>query len=341
MLNDWFNNENKHYYYYGSSEPLRKKTIPSKTTHLIFENYNHPIDNCIPKNVISISFGNDFNQPINKKSITNGVLCLKFGKAFNQSIENIPSSVTQLSLDWNYGLKTEFYNYVMQNNYYYEKTPLTSFYIFTYQPLTDLERNEKIMNMLNDLANVNFISKDDEIIDINPYLHTNDVDEIIKNNLNNNTLTTTELEHTRHNLSRYIINKVAQQISTNNKNRFKEYLSITQNSFEESMMFIPNSVLKHLEIIEINNYEFYKINKMRLKTKKVIYNKYKYRTYKLVPSLYKNKNFESIFSYEILYTQEFASKISEELTSVVFNPIRIARICKQYGITFEEYNNFL
>ena len=323
MQIDCFRNSNK-YYVYSSGKPLRKKMIPDETRYLIFENYNHPIDNCIPKNVILISFGNYFNQPINKNSIPDGVLYLYFGKSFNQSIENIPSSVIHLSLDWNYGLETETYNYVMQNDYYYKKIPFNLF--CTFRPIQqDLERDKIIMNMINDLADVNFIQIDDENIGINEYLHITDIDEIVKNNLNDNVLTTEKFRNSSYWLSRYIIHKIS-----------KEYLPITQNSFEESLMFIPNSVLKHLEIIEIKNYEFYKINKMRLKTKKVIYNKYKYRTDSL-PLLYKNKNFESIFSDAILHSQEFASKISEELTSVVFNPERIMMKAIQNNMSFEEY----
>jgi len=77
--------------------------IPFKVTHLTFGfDFNQPINNCIPSSVSHLIFGFRFNQPI--KDITpSSVTHLTFGELFDQPINNcIPSSVSHLTFGWHF-----------------------------------------------------------------------------------------------------------------------------------------------------------------------------------------------------------------------------------------------
>jgi hypothetical protein len=73
--------------------------------------YNKCIDGLLPDNIISIIFGEEFNQPVNNlpkylkilkfcnnfnhpvDNLPNSITVLYFGNNFNQSIDNLPNSI--------------------------------------------------------------------------------------------------------------------------------------------------------------------------------------------------------------------------------------------------------
>ncbi|ADO67156.1 hypothetical protein crov123 [Cafeteria roenbergensis virus] len=57
-----------------------------------------------PKSLTSLTFGWNFNQPIDKVAWSNSLLTLIFGNHFNKSIENViwPESLTSLTFGYNF-----------------------------------------------------------------------------------------------------------------------------------------------------------------------------------------------------------------------------------------------
>ena len=86
-------------YYFNQSI---NSCIPDSITHLTFgPNFNQTINDCIPDSVIHLTFGCDFNRPINcciSESVTN----LTFGYYFDQNIDELPTSINNISLRGSY-----------------------------------------------------------------------------------------------------------------------------------------------------------------------------------------------------------------------------------------------
>jgi len=77
------------------------ESLPKHVMNLTFGwNFNQPINGCIPDSVTHLTFGIYFNQPING-CIPNSVTHLRFGCYFNQPINDcIPEFVTHLMFGW-------------------------------------------------------------------------------------------------------------------------------------------------------------------------------------------------------------------------------------------------
>jgi len=119
------------YIYYKTNTFVFSPIIPSKVTHLTFDDEfdGRLSNNCVPSSVTHLTFGICFSQPLSylPSSIThltfgwnfNRPLCnnippsvthLIFGNCFSQSIKNnIPSSVTHLTFG-------EHFNHPIKNN---------------------------------------------------------------------------------------------------------------------------------------------------------------------------------------------------------------------------------
>jgi len=79
------------------------ESLPKHVTHLTFgENFDQPINSCIPDSVTHLTFSVKFNQQING-CISNSVTHLTFGDNFDRPINGcMPDSVTHLTLGYNF-----------------------------------------------------------------------------------------------------------------------------------------------------------------------------------------------------------------------------------------------
>jgi len=79
--------------------------VPKHVIHLIFGwDFDKPINSCISDSVTHLTFGDYFNQPINS-CIPNSVTHLTFGCYFNQNIDELSISINNISLSGNYKRK--------------------------------------------------------------------------------------------------------------------------------------------------------------------------------------------------------------------------------------------
>jgi hypothetical protein len=95
MFNDGRYPKNVKYIYCKANT---QTVIFPNITHLTFSNdFDQPINNCIPDSVTHLTFGQNFNQSI-KGCIPNSVTHLIFGSDFDKSIaQHIPDGVTHLT----------------------------------------------------------------------------------------------------------------------------------------------------------------------------------------------------------------------------------------------------
>ena len=79
---------------------VKPKKYPSNLTHLTFgDDFNQPIDN-LPNSLTHLTLGYTFNQPIN--NLPDSITYLKLGFEFNQPINNLPNTITHLTLGYNF-----------------------------------------------------------------------------------------------------------------------------------------------------------------------------------------------------------------------------------------------
>lgn len=83
----------------GLIEGIMYTFIPTKLETLIFgSNFNKDVNGALPKSLIKLKFGCDFNNKIYDGTIPDKVKYLEFGECFDQDIYNkIPESVTHLT----------------------------------------------------------------------------------------------------------------------------------------------------------------------------------------------------------------------------------------------------
>ena len=90
------------YLKFGDDYNQSSNNLPDSLTNIIFgKHFNQSVDNASFPKYVSVSFGDDFNQPVNKLSSISGV---EFGTSFQQSIDNMPL-VMDVKLAYSYKVK--------------------------------------------------------------------------------------------------------------------------------------------------------------------------------------------------------------------------------------------
>ena len=99
------NQEDQHKWYYDCLINVVVDnifTFPERVFKLTFgDDFNQPIQKYVPNSVKYLVFGNNFNQPIDN-CMSDYVEYLIFGDNFNQSINNIPKSLVGLAFGNNF-----------------------------------------------------------------------------------------------------------------------------------------------------------------------------------------------------------------------------------------------
>ena len=125
-------------------------------THLTFGiDFDQPVNpNCIPQSVTHLIFGHHFNQPINPNCIPQSVTHLIFGYCFNQPINPncIPQNVTHLFFNVIFNQSLENINIETEINFHYNNENLPNDRIINiFKHFSD----EKIqINFLTDTYNI-------------------------------------------------------------------------------------------------------------------------------------------------------------------------------------------
>ena len=87
------------------NEPL--PPLPSTLTSLHLSNpFNQSMDTCLPRSLLFLCTGSDFNQPIS--SLPPKLLRLTLGSSFTQLVDNLPKSLTHLSFGSDFNQPIEF-----------------------------------------------------------------------------------------------------------------------------------------------------------------------------------------------------------------------------------------